>query len=438
MLEIGKIYRMSRKSKNPSIKTVDGLPNFFYETAVSDARTQFEFQRGIHVFAKVKIENGKERIPMIFISSSPFKSGSKDTPWRDKYDPDHGYVRYYGDNKSSDKKPESTPGNKALLNLMRIYQSDDEYIRALYGVPILFFERVTVNERLKGNLKFHGFGITDSARLVTQYSINKKMGIKDFFSNYQFDFSIFTLKNECEKFDFIKWISARYDGSMTNEDTNKYAPQSWRDWIRLGSSYLAHIRRDIAGNNVIRACEQIPQNKSDDYKLLMDIYNYYPSSSAKHKFEILAMEVTRKVIEENGGKCTSGWITQNSSDHGIDYVMRLDLGGEELSGIKIVILGQAKCTVPTRPTNGRDIARTVSRLKRGWIGAYVTTSFFSENVQKEVNEDNYPIMMINGQKVAQIVEEELFNKKLLLHEYLELLEKNSSIENRMPEDILDI
>lgn len=46
--------------------------------------------------------------------------------------------------------------------------------------------------------------------------------------------------------------------------------------------------------------------------------------------------------------------------------------------------------------------------------------------------------MINGQKVAQIVREELFNKKLLLHEYLELLEENSSIENKMPEDILNI
>lgn len=47
-------------------------------------------------------------------------------------------------------------------------------------------------------------------------------------------------------------------------------------------------------------------------------------------------------------------------------------------------------------------------MKRGWIGAYVTTSCFSESVQKEVKEDSYPIMMINGAKVAAVVERELF------------------------------
>ncbi len=29
MLEIGKIYRMPRKPRNPSIKIADGIPNFF-------------------------------------------------------------------------------------------------------------------------------------------------------------------------------------------------------------------------------------------------------------------------------------------------------------------------------------------------------------------------------------------------------------------------
>lgn len=149
------------------------------------------------------------------------------------------------------------------------------------------------------------------------------------------------------------------------------------------------------------------------------------------------MEVTRKVIEENGAKCIPGWVTQQSADHGIDYVMRLDVGNDELSGIRIIVLGQAKCTDPQKPTNGRDIARTVARLKRGWIGAYVTTSYFSESVQKEVNEDNYPLMMINGLKVAQIVQEELYKNKMELVDYLDSLEIKSSRFNGDPEDILE-
>lgn len=439
MLEIGKVYRQSRSVKDPKVLTVDGLPNFYHETAVPNAGTQFDVQRGIHVCRKIKGADGKERIPLIIITSSPFKAGSEDNPWSDKYDPDHGYVRYYGDNKSSGKKPEDAPGNKALLDLMKIYQNPDKAVRASEAVPLLYFERVTVDGRLKGNLRFHGFGVAENAHLVTQYTVlDKATGEKDFFSNYQFDFVVFSLKKDCENFDFIKWITARYDEKLTAEETNQYAPHSWRDWVNLGPDVLSQVRRSIAGNGIVKPADQVPAVGSSDYKLLQEIYEYYPTNTSKHKFEFLAMEITRKVIEENGASCTPGWITQQSSDHGIDYVLRLNVGMDDLSGIRIVILGQAKCTDPSKPTNGRDIARTVARLKRGWIGAYVTTSFFSESVQKEVHEDDYPLMMINGKKVAQIVQKVLFEKKMTLSDYLDSLEKVGVRENRAPEDILDL
>lgn len=38
MLEIGKVYRLSRKEKSPDVIEVDGLPNFFYETAIPHPR----------------------------------------------------------------------------------------------------------------------------------------------------------------------------------------------------------------------------------------------------------------------------------------------------------------------------------------------------------------------------------------------------------------
>ena len=114
MLEIGKVYRLSRKEKSPDVIEVDGLPNFFYETAIPHANTQFEIQRGIHVFAKVKGPDGKERIPMIFVTSSPYKPGSEDTA-----------------------------GNRALLSLMQVFRNSDSDIRAKEGIPLLYFERVS-------------------------------------------------------------------------------------------------------------------------------------------------------------------------------------------------------------------------------------------------------------------------------------------------------
>ena len=77
-------------------------------------------------------------------------------------------------------------------------------------------------------------------------------------------------------------------------------------------------------------------------------------------------------------------------------------------------------------------------MKRGWIGSYVTTSYFSEAVQQEVKEDAYPIMMINGAKIAEIVEQELFENKQTFDKYLGSLCIKYKTLIRVPEDILDL
>jgi len=33
---------------------------------------------------------------------------------------------------------------------------------------------------------------------------------------------------------------------------------------------------------------------------------------------------------------------------------------------------------------------------RGWVGAFVTTGFFSEQAQREVLADPFPLLMLNG------------------------------------------
>ena len=62
-----------------------------------------------------------------------------------------------------------------------------------------------------------------------------------------------------------------------------------------------------------------------------------------------------------------------------------------------------RCEKLDSPTSGYHIARTVARLKRGYIGAYVTTSYFSEQVQREVLEDKFPVILINGLRLAKEV-----------------------------------
>ena len=118
MLKIGTVYRMP-KEHQPERAIVDGLPNYYFETNTPEYG--FDFQKGIHKAKEVEINKIEKRCPLIIISSTPRKAGSEDTPWHDRYVPDHGYVKYYGDNKYGSGKPEEAPGNKKLLSLLNYH-----------------------------------------------------------------------------------------------------------------------------------------------------------------------------------------------------------------------------------------------------------------------------------------------------------------------------
>ena len=48
-------------------------------------------------------------------------------------------------------------------------------------------------------------------------------------------------------------------------------------------------------------------------------------------------------------------------------------------------------------------ARVASRLQRGYLGVYVTTGQYKVSTQKEVSIDGYPIILINGRQVADLL-----------------------------------
>ena len=48
-----------------------------------------------------------------------------------------------------------------------------------------------------------------------------------------------------------------------------------------------------------------------------------------------------------------------------------------------------------------------SALQRGWLGVFVTTGTFTKQAQVELDVDGYPIVLINGQGVAQVLQKEM-------------------------------
>ena len=168
-----------------------------------------------------------------------------------------------------------------------------------------------------------------------------------------------------------------------------------------GGGAVDRARRRVASLRTTPKQDQCPEPGSREEQTLQAVYAYYDGN--KSRFEALAAVVAQRVIAGSGVDYTHGWVTRGSSDRGIDFVARIDLG-HGFGSAPVIVLGQAKCESPTSPTGGNHIARTVARLRRGWVGVYVTTSYFSRSVQEEVLEDRYPIVLVHGLRIAQEVQ----------------------------------
>jgi hypothetical protein len=101
------------------------------------------------------------------------------------------------------------------------------------------------------------------------------------------------------------------------------------------------------------------------------------------------------------------------------------------------VLGQAKCEA--RATGGLHLARTVARLRRGWLGVFVTAGYFSEPAQREVLDDQYPLVLVHGLRLAEEVLRMAFERHgsdvtALLHAVD--LGYRGRLQLRRPEEIL--
>ncbi len=319
-------------------------------------------------------------------------------------DLDSGFIRYFGDNKPDLRsQAEEAPGNKVLLDEMNLYASSDPDIRHR-AAPLLFF----MNQgNVSGGVitQFLGYGLIKTAHRVTQLHKGQS------FTNFAYDCVLFRGDEDSdgrEALD-ISWIDARRDAGQSDVETTSVAPRAWRLWVKRGVAALddQRVRRVVLREDVWAYEDQVPPRDSPLGRVLDAVYQRY-DMNYKHGFQALAALTTELVLAQSGLQYYEGWVTPVGPDGGVDFVQRLDLG-RGFSSTKLVVLGQAKCRKPwPRSGNGvsaEELARVVARLRRGSIGAYVTTSFFTEVAQRELVTDEYPIVLIPGKRVAEAVEE---------------------------------
>jgi restriction endonuclease Mrr len=111
-----------------------------------------------------------------------------------------------------------------------------------------------------------------------------------------------------------------------------------------------------------------------------------------------------------------GWVTKASGDRGIDFVGRLDLG-TNVGPLRVVVAGQAKCQIGG--SSPAELSRLAAKLSRGWVGVFITTGYFSQQAQMELQDDGYPILLIDGRRVGELVARECIQSGTSTREFLE-------------------
>ncbi len=376
---------------------LDGYLNFqFLTTAPDRSDKRLLLEAGVNRAANLTAVDTSRR-PVILLRSSPWKSGHDSNPWEDVYYLDHGHGRYYGDHKPSTLGGVgATAGNKALIDAWQLHGSPKREDRLL-APPLMMFRAVpvqrpngTVN---KGHLEFCGAGIIERLEMVVQR--DPRSGAT--FPNLVIDVVVIDLSDRGDTLEW-QWIDDRRNPDIAATECLRYAPKAWRSWVDGGRVTLPAIRRRVLSSRVKSAADQRPTPGSDDEAILDKIYRHFDGH--KHAFEYLASLVSAQILERSGASYDRGWLTRAGGDGGMDFVGRLDVGNTD-SSTPLTVLGQAKCIKPGSSISPDEVARVVARLRRGWIGVFVTTGVFSKQAQVEVIDDEYPVVLVSGGLLAK-------------------------------------
>lgn len=411
--------------------STDELESFFAATQwpqwpglENAGRAQLE--RGIDAITVVTASDGPRR-PAILIGINPHKAGSDWTPWHDEVDPRNGFVRYYGDNKPGLRQdPDSTSGNRAILAEFDLAASNRMEDRER-ACPLLIFESVIHESRSKGYRRFRGVGLVDRVERVVQVDRHGRP-----FVNYRYDCALLSLAAENNLLDWT-WIAARRDPSKTLPESTALAPLAWRRWVERGPDALDQVRQRLLTYRILSEIDQRPIPGSAADSALRATMAYY-KNLPKNRFEAVAERVAQASFQ-HAGLYRLGWVSRGSGDRGIDFVGRLDLGTSAVP-LRIVVVGQAKCQVGA--SGVAELSRLAAKLNRGWVGVFVTTGHFSLPAQRELQDDGYPILLIAGRQVGEVIARESIQAGVSVLDYLNEVDAayQQRISAREPADIL--
>jgi hypothetical protein len=408
-IQLNEVVRAAQAGTYPDDvpRDKDGFVNFYCLLSDAGRMKSGNVQRPMFHHKPIT-RDGIPCYPAMYFHSNPYKTDRKVKPWTDILLPDEGYVYYNGDNQTPGLMPsgKKNSGNSTMEKLWPLYLSKEEKDRNL-ACPIVIFEQTNeVLGKIKGYRKFRGYGIVTKVEIRQEYEPKTER----VFSNYLFEITLFEVPPDGLDW---KWIYDRRDKQVDLKNLNKRAPKAWKDWVRNGFSAIERNRQKILHYEVATTNQQREELGKTHKTILDQVVNHYPKSVDKGRFEGLASLVASEYFGSSNYE--RGWVTKHSGDMGVDFVGGLKIANDHapnppgtiLGNSKLVVIGQAKCRTSYESKNAeedaKDIARVASRLHRGYLGVYVTTGVYKVSTQREVSIDKYPIILINGRQLADLL-----------------------------------
>lgn len=401
-ITLNQIFRSTTHLPEDEPFDTDGISNYRYVTSLNGHRgSSANVSRPMFWYKDVN-----SICPALIFHSNPFQKDKSINPWRDVILPTEGIVYYNGDNRIADRSPGANPntggqsGNNKTEGLINLYKSHRREDR-LKAPPVLVFEQVKIHSKIKGYRAFKGVGVIIHTHIRQQYEENTDR----VFSNYLFEIAL--LQCPYNGLDW-NWINDRRNENLQIEETMRNAPPNWRKWVNEGDACINSIQQRILRYAISHPREQRKEMSAGHENLLNKIIGHYKPNNKESKFEALASLAAKEFF---GARYERGWITPQTGDMGVDFIGRYDFHhpeippppGSVLGSTSLLVIGQAKCRLLDKEEMAKDIARVASRLQRGHIGIFITTGTFKESVQQEVAQDEYPMVLVNGRQLTDLI-----------------------------------
>jgi len=301
-------------------------------------------------------------LPAYLILVTNEKTVGTKNPWDDFIDLNSSKIDYWGDAKiRGEDEIDDFKGNQTLRKIYNHVLTQNKTLLP----PILHFSKPQ-----KGYIKFNGLCVLEDlkiSRFEQEYQ---------FIKNYKAVLTII----DCDDV-YVDWLHYRVKCEDEKEiNLHENCPDAWIKYLDGQTNKLEVWRKEVKSKE-----QQLPSNNTFEYEILDQLL----------KIEHFAFEkIIVNLFKQIGEVVHEVYETRKTNDGGFDFFGSFILPNP--INYKIKFRGEVKRYKQNNSVDPKSISRLVARLKRQEYGIFVTTSYFSNQAQKEVLEDDYPIHLISG------------------------------------------